>query len=338
MRDTSREILDLTPATLHQLLSQRAWTLLVEQLPAVLGLVRVTGVLSDLGLRRGQWYYGVRLADDGAQIMVDLPASLAEGRALKSGQWVSVTGVMRLRVSRHGAIEVRVEVGDMRSGEPESPDDKANRGGRLTIEQLKALPATRRNFPRANGRPLKIVLVQSSSAQAQVATDCMVELAKLGAALAIETSPVNMLDPTAVAMAIERAEAEVLLVIRGGGSAAEFDVFDDARVVAALARHHGYRVVGLGHSGNVTLLDRVCDHSAYTPAQAGLHVREQLESQQREQQAAVAAAIRTEGAGQAGDRPSTRVAELQPKPKAGQYWWAAAIIAFLAGLVVARYW
>lgn len=333
MSQPSREILDLTPATLHQLLSQRAWTLLVEQLPIVLGLVRVTGVLSDLGPRRGQWYYGVRLADDGAQVWVDLPAGLAEGRTLKAGQWVSVIGVMRLRVSKQGSIEVRVEVGDVRSGAAEGPAAQANRGGRLTIEQLKALPTARRHFPRSDGRPLKVAVVQSSSAQAQVAMDCMVELHKLGAAVAVEASPVNILDPAAVATAIDRADAEVLLVIRGGGNAAEFDVFDDARVVTALARHHGYRVVGLGHTGNVTLLDRVADFSAHTPAQAGLHVREQLESQHRERLAA--------GVGDgkpATDPQSTSVLELPPKPMVGQYWWVPAIIAFLAGAVVARYW
>jgi len=55
-------------------------------------------------------------------------------------------------------------------------------------------------------------------------------------------------------------------------------VFEDPRVINALAqRNDAYRVLGLGHTHNTTLLDLVSDFPAKTPSLAGSHIREQIE-------------------------------------------------------------
>ena len=39
---------------------------------------------------------------------------------------------------------------------------------------------------------------------------------------------------------------------------------------------NGYRIVGLGHNSDVTLLDYLADHSAITPSDAGIHLKGQF--------------------------------------------------------------
>lgn len=39
----------------------------------------------------------------------------------------------------------------------------------------------------------------------------------------------------------------------------------------------GYRIVGLGHNSDVTLLDYLADHSAITPSDAGIHLKGQFD-------------------------------------------------------------
>jgi exodeoxyribonuclease VII large subunit len=326
--DFNHSILDLTPATLHQLVVVQAGQLLSDQLPETLGLVRVSGILSDPGSPRGQWHYGVRLAADGAQVAVDLPASLVSGNALIAGEHVSVVGVLRLRASKLGTLELRIEAGDVQAlRHGAAPQVNVVRQGRIGIEQLRSLPVSRHPFPQANGRPLHVAVVQSSSPHAQVAQDCVSELQKLGTAIKIEHLRVNILDPAAIASAIERAHADVLLLIRGGGPAQDFEVFDDPRVVTALAGKNCYRVIGLGHSGDQTLLSLVVEHSARTPAQAGLFVREVMEARAAKWHAMNEQLARTEA--RQGFQPAVPNAETMSVT----LWWVAAV-AFIVGVIV----
>lgn len=75
---------------------------------------------------------------------------------------------------------------------------------------------------------MSVALIQSTSAAAQVASDCMAELSQLGSALDVYPVPINMLDTVAIATAIRDAAADVVVIIRGGGSSQDFEVFDDA--------------------------------------------------------------------------------------------------------------
>lgn len=271
-------ITDITAATLNQLVTVRAGQILAERLPDIAGLVRIAGHLGDPGFAKGAWHYGVRLAAEGGRVLVDVPAALVAGRNIKGGEWVLVTGMVRVRAGQLGTLELRLEASDVETAEAQP---SAGRGepagtGRMTIEALKRTRLTHRAFPVTN-RALRVTLIQSSSLQAQVAQDCLAEINKLGKLAQVTQIPVNMLDAAAIAKAIANATGDILLLIRGGGDASDFDVFDDNRVVTALARLDAYRVIGLGHSGNATLLDLVADFAARTPAQAGLHVREAVE-------------------------------------------------------------
>lgn len=313
-------IIEMAPATFNQLATVRVGQLLAEHLPGLAGLVRVAGHLADPGLARGAWHYGVRLSDDGGRVLVDLPAALVRSRKLAAGQWVLLTGIVRVRAGQLGTLELRLEVSDVETAQTADVARRvpATASGRMTPEAVSGLPNVRRPFPVVDGRPLQLVLIQSSSLQAQVAQDCLAEIDKLGKLVSVQQVPINMLDAAAIANAIEKARGDVLLLIRGGGDAADFEVFDDPRVVTALAEKDCYRVIGLGHSGNKTLLDAVVECSARTPAQAGLHVRESVERvialwrERSQQHQAAPLAVRSTG---------TR--------------WAVAVVGILVGIAAA---
>lgn len=271
----------LNPAALNQLLALRASQAVASQLPEISGLVSVTGVLADPGKARGQWHYGVRLKDDGGQVLVDLPVSMVAGKRLQAGHRVSVTGVVRIRAGAHaGSLEMRIEASAVEFAadrEAEVPPSKLA-DIPFTPDTL-PLPAGRgsrkRSFPIPAGRVWRIALIQSSS-RAQVVEDCMSEIEKLGALVRVDHIGANMREAGSIVAALARAHGDIVMMIRGGGDEHEFEVFDDPRVVEALAAHPSYRVIGLGHSANHTHLDLIAEHSARTPGQAGAYVREAI--------------------------------------------------------------
>ena len=104
--------------------------------------------------------------------------------------------------------------------------------------------------------------------------------------LCINPVVINMLDPVAIARAIRQSDTDILMLVRGGGAAEDFSVFDDPRVIHAMAECKSHRVVGLGHTGTTSLIHFVSDYVANTPAQAGCYVRERIELYDRQRQQA----------------------------------------------------
>jgi exodeoxyribonuclease VII large subunit len=333
---------DVTPGTFQQFTALLIEQLATSQLPKMGGMIRLHGRWTDPGWPAGKFFYGGKVVDDGgAQAKVEILSSLVSGRGIVPGQMVVLTGRLIVRTGNYG-VEVKLAASDIHLDGNEETKESAGFAtqGRMTLDRLRTLPLLHFPFPEED--VLRLTLIRSKSAQAQVAHDCMAEINRLGDGVQVKQVAINMLDPVAIAEAIQQAEeGGVIVLIRGGGDASDFEVFDDPRVVAALARKQSHRVLGLGHTGNSTLLDLMADYSANTPAQAGAYVRETVQNRQRELGEAAKEVVTLKGRLQAMEKDHEAIIwqlkkarDLMASGKRIPTW--VAIAAFVGGVVLAQ--
>jgi exodeoxyribonuclease VII large subunit len=131
--------------------------------------------------------------------------------------------------------------------------------------------------------PFRVALVSSPNANG--AGDFLMQAAKRAPHVAIELFETPVQGENAapeIVRALARASAapvDLVVLARGGGSYEDLFVFNDERVVRALARCAHPTVSAIGHEADAPLTDFVADHRASTPsaaAQTILPLREDL--------------------------------------------------------------
>jgi exodeoxyribonuclease VII large subunit len=233
-----------------------------------LGVVWVEGELSNLSVpSSGHWYFSLKDRDAQLRCAMFRQRNMTVGFTPKPGQQILARGRVSVYEPR-GDYQFIVEhleeagVGALKR-EFERLKAKLAAEGLFATERKRSLP----RFPR------RIGVVTSPSGAA--IRDILHILARRfpPAAVMIYPTPVqgDAAIPSiveAIQMASARAECDVLIVARGGGSIEDLWCFNDERVARAI-RASGIPIVsGIGHEIDFTIADFVADARAPTPSGA----------------------------------------------------------------------
>jgi exodeoxyribonuclease VII large subunit len=242
-----------------------------DALAARFGAVAVRGELSGLArAASGHVYFSLKDADGAPALlrcaMFRRAATLLDF-APADGQQVELRGRLGVYEAR-GDLQMVVE-SMRRVGEGALFEEFLRRRARLAAEGL---------FDEARKRPLPAhprVLGVITSLAAAALRDVLAALQRRApqVRVVIYPAPVQGADApaalvSALAAAAVRAEVDVLLLVRGGGSLEDLWAFNDERLVRAIAASPLPVVCGVGHESDVTLADLVADLRAPTPTAA----------------------------------------------------------------------
>lgn len=245
-------------------LNRRARRLLEGQFP----LLWVTGEISNL-TRAASGHVYFSLKDAEAQVR----CAMFRGRAQllpwrpENGQQVEAQALVTLYEAR-GEFQLAIE--SLRpAGIGRLYELFTRLRDKLAAEGLFD-PSRKRPLPRY---PRRIGIV--TSPQAAALRDVLAALARRSPhlELVIYPTPVQGAEASAaivatLARAYARAECDLLLLVRGGGSLEDLWAFNDEAVVRALAVSPLPTIAGVGHETDTTLVDYVADLRAPTPTAA----------------------------------------------------------------------
>jgi exodeoxyribonuclease VII large subunit len=233
-----------------------------------LGVIWVEGELSNLSVpSSGHWYFSMKDRDAQLRCAMFRQRNMTVGFIPKAGQHILARGRISLYEPRgeYQFIAEHLEeagVGALKR-EFERLKAKLAAEGLFALERKRSLP----RFPRRIG-----VITSPTGAALR---DILNILARRfpPAAVLIYPTPVqgDAAIPSIVAaieMASARAECDVIIVARGGGSLEDLWAFNDERVARAIRASAVPIVSGVGHEIDFTIADFVADARAPTPSGA----------------------------------------------------------------------
>ena len=237
---------------------------LESQLP----LLWVEGEISNFtAAASGHWYFSLKDASAQVRCVMFRTRNLAVDFTPANGDHVEIRALPSLYEAR-GEFQLGVE-NIRRAG-----------AGRLyeAFLKLKARLAAEGLFDAIKKRPLpsfaRCVGIVTSP-QAAALNDVLTALARRmpGLPVILYPTPVQGQNAgaqiaAAIQLACQRAECDVLLVCRGGGSLEDLWAFNDEAVVRAIAASGIPIVSGVGHETDFTLTDFVADVRGPTPTAA----------------------------------------------------------------------
>jgi len=233
-----------------------------------LGVVWVEGELSNFSQpSSGHWYFSLKDRDAQLRCAMFRLKNAGLGFTPKSGQQVLVRGRISLYEPRgdYQLIAEHMEeagIGALKR-EFERLKTKLAAEGLFALERKRSLP----RFPR------RIGVVTSPSGAA--IRDVLHILGRRFPPAAVLLYPTPVQGAAAVPTIVEalriasaRAECDVLIVARGGGSLEDLWAFNDEQVARAICASSIPVVSGIGHEIDFTIADFVADARAPTPSGA----------------------------------------------------------------------
>ena len=233
-----------------------------------LGVVWVEGELSNFSQpSSGHWYFTLKDRDAQLRCAMFRLKNAGLGFTPKSGQQVLVRGRITLYEPR-GDYQLIVEhmeeagIGALKR-EFERLKVKLAAEGLFALERKRGLP----RFPRRIG-----VVTSPSGAAIRDVLHILGRRFPPAAVLIYPTPVQGAVAVPAIVQALQtasaRAECDVLIVARGGGSLEDLWCFNDERVARAICASTIPVVSGIGHEIDFTIADFVADARAPTPSGA----------------------------------------------------------------------
>jgi exodeoxyribonuclease VII large subunit len=243
---------------------------LADALAARFGAVAVQGEISGFSrAASGHCYFNLKDPSGAAAVrcvMFRRAAALLDFMPA-DGMQVELRGRLAVYEAR-GDLQLMVE-GMRRAGAGQLMEQFLRLKARLEAEGLfdsgrkRVLPA----FPRCVG-----VITSLATAALQDVTTALARRAPHVRVIVYPAAVQGAEAPAQLVRAIElagtRADADVLIVCRGGGSIEDLWAFNDERVVRAVAASPLPVICGVGHESDVTLSDFAADLRAPTPTAA----------------------------------------------------------------------
>lgn len=232
----------------------------------------VRGILKNVeqAVENSKWpsVYDLIIQDTTGSIEVEISKHLLS--SLKNGSYVEIQGVPTFNFFREQCTK-RLRGYAIRAIEEDSAI-QALQSKLSTLDILKKHRPKSHTFP--NQFDLSVAVIYSSASKVDIQKDFYNYLNEYRDEFNFDEKPVSLSNVDALSHAISSCiDHDVVVVIRGGGRSDAFDIFNDEKVLKAFSNLNGYRIVGLGHNSDVTLLDYLADHSAITPSDAGIHLK-----------------------------------------------------------------
>jgi exodeoxyribonuclease VII large subunit len=293
---------------------------IAESLTEQFEFVMVSGEVSNFkAYDSGHWYFSLKDEEGQIRCVMFRGKNLQVGFMPQSGDQVEVSASVSMYVPR-GDVQLTIH-GLRKAGLGGLYEaflklkDKLTKAGLFEEKRKRAMPS----HPKAIG----IV----TSAQAAALKDVLTTLARRAPHIPIYIYPtlVQGADaPVGIIKAIQRANddglAEVMLLVRGGGSIEDLWAFNDEQLAHTIASSDIPIISGVGHETDFTIADFVADLRAPTPtgaAELATPKREQLLQELKSYQDTITQRLeqRLEREAQTLDQISLRLKHALPNPE-----------------------
>lgn len=233
--------------------------------------ILVKGILGEIKDSRYSTVYDVPLRDPvtGCCLSLNIPSAIANQSKAFQEKEVIIYGIPTLKLLRKGNVFLSIDVTQINL-EQEQPPEIIKKEETLS-SLLKLSNQKPMFFPNLDSYIISVIYPQTS----QILNDFKNQLSSIKN-IYIDITEVNILSVDEIINAIKTAPGNIVVLLRGGGSHSEIDIFNDLTLVKAWIEKDAYKISAIGHSNHKTYIDAFSCFSADTPTAAGVYIRENI--------------------------------------------------------------